>query len=269
MPEFVFSCYKPLSVSGNYHAPGFPHSNLLSPQPKVVFRVPIADQWVTGVTFDMGWDWSMDTFALLFHNASPDLSWSVEVRTDAEGPNPNQIDTSDMAAPFQPATPVYPTATSLWTRRHSVLLLPQIVYGRYVRFILYASTAADADFSVGLMTFGQRIQPEFGRDWGAGRRIVDQSTRITGRGGEQHLWRGARVPSVRWSWSHLSDAEMLRVWALMADAGESQPIVYVEDSSPTPGLHERIHYGLLTGLDYYERAQTEKSQISLKLDEWL
>lgn len=267
MSDFLFRVWQPIGVSGNYSAPGFPHSNLLNPQPKVVYRVPLAGEWLTGITFDMGWDWSMDTFALMFHNASPDLLWSVEVRTDAQGPNPNPIDTDNMLSGWQPATPVYPTA--IWFRRHSILPLPAMVAGRYVRFILYAPNGQDPDFSIGLMPFGLRVQPEYGRDWGAGRRIVDQSSRITGRGGEQHVWRGARSPSTRWSWSHLSDLEMLNLWAALSEQGESAPFVYCEDPAPTTGIHERLHYGLLTGLDYYERAQTEKSQISFKLDEWL
>lgn len=132
-------------------------------------------------------------------------------------------------------------------------------------------TAAQPTWSCGLIALGKRLEPPatFGLDWGGGRRVNDLSSVRVLDGGERGIWRRARVPEIRGSFSHLTDSELREWWRILNQVGESDSLILVEDGAPTTGQQERIHYGTLTNLDFFERRQSDKSRIDFRLTHWL
>jgi hypothetical protein len=258
---------------------GFPITNLGDPQPKTVWRSTLAGPWAYRITADLGFDYSLDTLALLFHSGpASGLFWSAWSRTAAQGNfGAGTVGESDATAWFldQPAVvaPVPPFAAGFETARlHSLHTRASLQVARYVRLSFFHPTAPS--FSAGVLAVGRRFEPQNGgagpgADWGLGRRIVDLSDVRTLDGGEGAVWRKGRVPEVRWSWSHLTDEETRTLWALKTGHGESRPLLFVEDPAATPGQQERIHYGTLRSLAFYERQQSDKSRWEATLRGWL
>jgi hypothetical protein len=274
----------PIPIQAFTNAPvfdaGFPVSNLANPQPKVVYRTSAAPPWAHRITADLGTNYLIDTIALLFHSGpATGLFWSAWSRTAAQGDfGAGTAGESDAASWFQDipavaAPHVGPVGFDFVANRFHSLYLRAGITARYVRVAVASNTAAPP-FSAGVLAVGRRFEPQNGgagpgADWGLGRRIVDLSDVRTLDGGEGAVWRKGRVPEVRWSWSHLTDAETRDLWAIKAAHGESRPLLFVEDPAATPGQQERIHYGTLRSLAFYERQQSDKSRWEGTLRGWL
>lgn len=248
---------------------------LANPQPKVTWELSFAGAWAARINIDFGRDRPIDTLGLLFHNGAIGGWMSVYGRTAAEGdfPSPGGGEPPEnLLSPNQPwrAEPTITTAT----RFHGVATFP-VASVRYVRLILFWPGLTDMQpFRAGVLAVGKRFQPGGllgGLDWGAGRKINDLSTVRVLPGGERGRWRAAKLPEVRGSWSHLTDAELREFWSIVSEVGEGEPVLLVEtpDTGGAAGAHERIHYGTLVGLDFYERRQTDKSRAEIRLQHWL
>ncbi len=249
-------------------------ANLADPQPKVAWQIPqSAGAWASAVIIDLGADRSFDTVALIATNASQWLFWSFYSKTAAQGPFSGLGETAGATAHF--------VGEIFWTPptvegalRHGVRLILAST-GRYLQFVVGSNVpGSDASFRAGCLLIGQRIQPGGplgGFDWGGGRRVLDLSAVRVLQGGERAIWKGTKVPEVRGTFSHLSDSELQRLWQLQLLVGESEPVLLVEapDTGGPAGGNERIHYGLLTGLDFFERRQSDKSRVEVRLQHWL
>ncbi|MFN7400553.1 MAG: hypothetical protein ACK5SX_16195 [Sandaracinobacter sp.] len=252
---------------------------LLNPQPKVVFEVTQEaaglGSWAIRFTVDFGQDTNFDTIALLFHNGPAGGLFEAYGRTSAQGPFASAVggespaDGLVIGSPWRAAPP--PGAT----RFHFVHAMPVAASRRYLRIVLFWPGPGPAvPFRAGIFAVGRRFQPGGvlgGFDWGAGRRVIDLSSVRTLPGGERGRWLGAKVPEVRGTWSHLTDAELSELWAIQTAVGESEPVLLVEapDTLGAASAHDGIHYGLLTGLDFFERRQTDKSRVEVRLQHWL
>lgn len=247
--------------------------NLADPQPKAVFAAtaPFSDGR-TRIDIDLGADTEIDTVALLFHDTAAISQWAVYTRTAADG-SFGGIYTTEAGFNRLPLSATRAAATIEANRYHTVAALAAPVTARYVRLLFYFNLPA-ATFRAGIAAVGKRLEPGAalglsGIDWGMGRRIQDLSDVRILDGGERGRWKKAKVPEVRGGFSHLSDAELRQWWAMLSAIGESDPMLFVEDAALTTGQQERIHYGTLTGLDFYERRQADKSRIEFRLTHWL
>jgi hypothetical protein len=143
-----------------------------------------------------------------------------------------------------------------------------------VQIALNSPDASNPNFEAGVLAIGRRFEPQNagagpGVDLGGGRALRDLSEVRELDGGELSVWRRARVPEIRFSWSQLTDAESRELWALLSAAGTSQPVLFVEDAAATPGQQERIHYGLLRDIEVLQRTQSDKSRWSATVRGWL
>lgn len=248
----------------------FPATNLFDRQPKVVCAANDAgagNPVVMIIGLDLLADQQIDTVAALFTNLSDAGTLTVYASTSAEG-----------YAAAQSGAPIYnlfgtsfamqPSTTGA-ARRH----LLATGAGRVARFleIYIVDTAANLERLIrcGVLFVGARLAPGFNFELGSGRKIVDRSTVWELEDGGTETWRKGRTPLARARWSNLSEAELRTVWSMMANLGESEPLLWVEDPDATTGQQERIHYGTWTGLDWSERVQLEKQSIDLTLREWL
>ena len=244
----------------------FPVTALLDPQPKTVLQTqPLvsAGTFYLDIDFDFGADVSIDTVAVLFSNLSlAGGTWQLNGATAAQGAAYLNTGPSIFMTDAFGVTP-----TTNASRRHAVWA-GALRTLRYLRVRL-ADTAASAErlVRIGNIVIGSRLPLTWNFELGSGRKIEDQSITRTLPGGETAFERGGRTPLFRATWSNITDAEMRAVYSLLLDLGTSAPLLIVEDPDATAGQNERIHYGLLTGLDFNERVQADKQRIDLTIRE--
>lgn len=251
--------------------PDFPSSALFDRQPKVVCAgndAGAGNPVIMIVGIDLGSDQTIDTVAALFTNLSPAGTLTVYSATEATGYNPALITNRNhfgLGVSFANIA-----ATARQSRSHLLAQGTPVGVARFLE-IYIADTAANLERLVrcGVLFIGRRFAPAFNFELGSGRKIVDRSTVWELEDGGTETWRKGRTPLARARWSNLSEAELRELWSMMANLGESEPLLWVEDPDATAGLQERIHYGTWTGLDWNERVQLEKQSIDLTLREWL
>jgi hypothetical protein len=251
--------------------PAFPALQLADPQPKAVLRTaaaPAGQAISAVVAIDLGSDQPIDVVAAMFTNLTSAATWAIWASTAAQGP---AVET----APQQLlAASAFGVAPAVAGRRHALWTAPAPITRRYVRIRLN-DTAANADrfVQLGLALAGRRLALGQGAysnfELGSGRLIQDLSTIRTLPGGETYAERGARVPEWRATWSGVTEAEYREAWALLCAAGESAPVLAVEDPDAAPGQPEAMHYGLISGLEFTERVQIDKQRLTLRIREML
>jgi hypothetical protein len=251
--------------------PAFGPSQLADPQPKAVVRTAnytAGNAMILRITIDLGADLPIDVIAPMFTNLGPAARWQIWASTNAQGPV-EEIEAFRVLAdqPFG----VIPAVSN---RRHALWTAPSPIARRYI-LVFLSDTAATGRLFIecGLVCIGRRLalgQGEYSNfELGGGRRVEDLSTIRTLPGGETYAERGARVPEWRATWSGVSEADYLEAWALLNDAGQSAPLLAVEDADQVPGQPEAMHYGLMTGLEFTERVQLDKQRLTLRIREML
>jgi hypothetical protein len=149
-------------------------------------------------------------------------------------------------------------------RQHFLLVLDEPVE---VRFIRIAGLALPA-MNIGVLAVGRAIRPKWGHEYGGGRFVVDSGVVTRLSGGGFGTSRAARAGGWQWTLGDLDDAETDALYGLQLDAGETATVLVVEDPDPTAGLNERIHWGLLSRLEPYERQDTTKTKWALRIEDW-
>lgn len=266
-------CLPIMAASANTELAAYPASNLTDVEPRRPYRQNWPAPWAFTITLDLGADKSIDTFGMLYHWGRYTSYLSLFSRSETEGPFISATDNIG-ALEWVSSHPVYPVPANSngGPDVHSIYLRPTPVTARYLRFTMFApayAPGAPGSWSCGVAAVGKRWQPTVGHDWGAGRRLVDQSGVRVLQDGGRAIDKAAKVPEFRCSYSGLSNEEMRDLWALLTQVGNSEPVLFVEDPATTPGLVERIHYGTITSSDFYERAMTEKSRMEIRVTEWL
>lgn len=268
---FILRPLRPFAVSSDSVAPAFPVSNVIDPQPKVVWQTQTgAGTWTVRLTIDLGADEAIDTVALLFHSGVGAGFASAYGRTAAQGPwpQPNTGEVAGEVIVFEKSWTE--PAAGRPARRHVLFTMPAAATYRYVRLVVFVPGTANPDWRAGVLAVGRRWQPGFNFEHGSGRLVRDLSSMEVLPGGEHVGARAAKVPIWRCTFGDLTDAELRSIWTVLQDVGESEPVLVVEDPDPgVPGLHERIHYGRFQGLSFYERTQADKSTIEVQLVNWL
>lgn len=265
---------RPLPMTMSSPETGPTIANVADPDPRLVYHLtPSTTEWTLQFDADLDADQAIDTLAMLFHDGPSGGLWRAHGRTAAQGPFGAALTETadDILFDYETwrATPPAQAA-----RFHGLKELPAPVACRHVRITVYWPGAYGIQWRLGVLAIGRRFQPggaSGGFDWGAGRRVLDLSEVRILPGGGRGRWKRARVPEVRGSFGQLTDAELAEFWALQLAVGESDPVLIVEtpDTRGALGLHDRIHYGTLAGLDFYERRQTDKSRVDIRLVHWL
>lgn len=262
------------SDSGAYFGvnPAFPITNLADPQPKTVVQSNGgAGQVGFSVDIDFGGNVSFDGIAAIGTNLSSDGYWEAFATANGTPLPAIGAETGGQRLTFtgiNSAFGVAPTTTS--PVRHA-LALGTSISRRYLRIYIKDNPAANVDgvVRVGIIAAVQLLIPAFNYELGSGRKIEDQSIIRTLPGGETAIERGGRTPLWRATFSNLLDGEMRSLWSILSEAGTSAPLILCEDPDIVSELNERIHYGLLTGLDFNERVQADKQRIDLTIREMI
>lgn len=249
----------------------FPVANLVDKQPKVVAQTAVgAGTFSTMIEIDLGANNDIDTLVLMHTNLSSAAQWRVfGVPAATAFAAPDAEPAGQLILGFAGWTNFGVMPTTRQTRRHA-LAIGSMVTVRRLRIYVRDTTPQnpEAVIRLGTLAIGRRWSPAFNFELGGGRRIQDRSSMRDMPGGEIAGLRGARVPVTRVSWGDMTDAELLALWDILSDVGESEPVLLIEDPDPTTGQCERIHYGLQSS-DFYERSMADKSRVELRLKEWL
>ncbi|MBA2717739.1 MAG: hypothetical protein H0U52_00660 [Chloroflexi bacterium] len=225
-------------------------SRVLTPDPKEAVFLTAGTH---NINFDIGSVANVDTVFLGFTgSAAWSITYSVDGVNYSQWPG-NPALRSDLVSPY------------LWSPvRHALAVLANPVLARYVTI----SATVAADFPIGLVVIGAKVQSFWGHEWGAGRPIEDTGTAERLFGGGFGINEGARVSGYQWTFGDLTDQEMLDLFALAKDRGTTRPVLVVEDPDQTVGLHERIHWGLLDRLDAYERTHLSNTRWNMRIRDW-
>lgn len=252
--------------------PEFPLGNLVDVQPKVVAQTDAAPSgnFFALIEVDLGADSVIDTLVLMHTNLSSAAQWRVfGVPAATSFGSPDTEPSGQLILGFAGWTNFGVAPTTQQRRRHALAIGAPVTVRR-LRIYVTDNTAQnpEAVIRLGTLGIGKRWGPAFNFEQGSGRRIEDRSSMRDMPGGEIAGLRGARVPVTRVTWGDMTEAELLELWDIILDAGESAPLFLIEDPDPTTGQCERIHYGLQSS-DFYERTMADKSRIELRLKEWL
>lgn len=122
--------------------------------------------------------------------------------------------------------------------------------------------------SAGVVCAGYAFKPTWDKEKGWGRRVIDTSVKRRLIGGGFGVGRGVKVPGLAWTFGDLTDAERKRLWRLMMQVGESDPVCVVEDADAVDDLGDGIHYGPFARLDAFERQHVDINRWSLAMEGW-
>lgn len=224
-------------------------SRALTPDPKE------AAFWTGGagsITLDLGVSRSIDS---VFTGYTGPANMTVETSADGSGFTalPGATLRSDDVAPDL-FTPIY----------HAFAIASAPVSARYVRI----SGNFTANTPLGVVAIGKAFVPTYGHEWGAGRPIEDTGTAERLIGGGFGIEEGVRAGGYQWTFGDLSDDETRALYAFFRDRGATRSFLCVEDPERTAGIHERIHWGILSRLDAYEREARNLNRYSFSIRDW-
>lgn len=137
---------------------------------------------------------------------------------------------------------------------------------RYLRLSL-TQPAANPTLTAGVVLVGTALLPEFGQEWGSGRRAIDTGSSTALPGGGFAVVEGARKAAWFWTLGDLTNDELDSLWEIALDRGDTRPALVVEDAAATSGLRRRIHYGKFT-FRQFERANPNRNRWELQIEEW-
>lgn len=232
--------------------------NLLRPDPREIWLDSAVGSAVT-IDMDLGVATSIDTVFLgCLYSASQDATWTItggvaaydELTLKAAG---------DLRVPER-AGRVSHFSHAFW-HGDDVLV-------RYVR-ISITQPAGASPLGIGVLMIGSAFVPEFNQVWGSGRAVKDTGSVTRLPSGGIAVVEGARYGSYKWSLEDLSNDEIDLLYEIQLDRGETRRVLVVEDPDQTPGLRNRIHYGLLTGLRPSSRKSATQGQWELAIEDWV
>jgi hypothetical protein len=239
-----------------------PVQNLLTAEPKeVIVHPPFFG--ALGLHVDFGAPRSIDSIFLGFMRNYAAGHGVQHVTAGLGGPNETILFTLNGPGGMAP------TASEEPLRRHWFVKLPAPADYRYISFQLGPGAGEPVGATIGILAIGKALQTSFNREKGGGRTIIDTGAKEARQDGGFGTGHGTVKAGFRWTWGDLSDAEVEAIYDLGLWAGERRPIVVVEDPDQTPGLNERIHYGLFDKFEAYERGDPSKHRWALSVTQWV
>lgn len=219
---------------------------LLTPDPREAFVAGGAGD--AAIALDLGGVTSVDTFFLGFTNR--DAGAAVDVYAGAG--DGALIGSATVAHSYRRAP-----------RRHAALLLAAPRVDRYFRIV----SRGAGQLVAGVAAVGLSLRPAgFDQDWG--RPISDTTAVQRQQLGSFGIDPGVTAGGLEWTMPGLTDDLRDRLYALQLDLGVGGTILVGEDADATPGLNERLHWGLLTKLEPFARQAPGESKWTMQVQDW-
>jgi len=246
----------PVSIAAITASRGSDPSRMLTNDPKEVWVDSLAGSAVT-FNIDLGSPQSLDTVFLGFTNAADAATWTVS--SGVAGPT-EQVWTS---------AAVFPSPYKIAARpRHGFVQLAGAAMARYVR-ITITQPAGSQPLYAGVVAVGAAFVPTWGREYGSGRTPIDTGSRERLPSGGFGISPGAIKSSWSWTMGDLLDDEVDTLFAMAMAFGQSYALLTIEDPDSTPGLAERIHWGVFDKLEAYERLAPGATKWAFTVEDWV
>lgn len=244
-------------LTASDEAAAFPVASLLDPSPLVVWKTTGAGSFT--LTIDLQADTELDTVYLGYTNASVSATWAIAGATAAQGPSY----IGDPGAVIQGATPI--RAAEAFAPYHAFWTGAP----RTVRHLRLSVTQSGGAFAAGNLLIGKAWRPSWNYEWEAGRAVADAS--LKERLPDGSLVIEPRGISGAWTWTFgdLTDAETRQLWRIARTYGLSRPLLVVEDPDASAGLNERLHYGVFSEIQRYNREAPDKTRWEFTFEDWL
>ena len=242
--------------TGGIGSPG----NILTPDPKEVATLSGSAQWTFDV--DLGAAYLVDSFFLGHHNLPADGASGLGTITGGTA-SPTTTTFSSAA----PGSSRAPSSFAAPRRQHDFLRLGAPVNARYFR--IWVNNAQPGTRYFGIFAVGLAFQPAFNHEWGSGRQPIDLSSVSELPSGGFGIEPGAKKSAWKFQVGDLSDTETQILWDLAEQVGISMPVLVCEDPDRTAGLNERLHYGLFTNPEAYERMSPNRARWSFQVKQWV
>lgn len=222
-------------------------SNLLTPNPKEA-AVATAD----GQSFrlDLGTPRQVDSVFVGYTSAS-------DGATLAGGYGQAAIDSAT------PAIPVAGTKRRFAPSRHFLLRTPAPFVARYIEI-----GGIPNGMTIGVAMAGLAFVPTWGQEYGSGRPITDTGSADRLFGGGFGVNDGVRASGYQFTLGDLTDDDRDELFDIVMELGGSRSGLIVEDPAQTPGLNERIHWGIMPTPEPYERFAAGATRWGLRINDW-
>jgi len=194
-------------------------ANLLTPDPKEVVSCNAGAG--VGYGLDLGAIYSIDSMFLGHLNnygSAADLEFVTGVAAHNETV---RLDANYLAEW------IAPSARSIPRRRHAFWRAAAPFNARYV--MVRGTFAGTTPVTLGVFGVGLAFQPTYNQEWGAGRQPLDTSGITELRSGGFGIDSGGKKAAYTWTLGDLTDIEVQSAWSMFEDAGNSSPIIVVED----------------------------------------
>lgn len=142
------------------------------------------------------------------------------------------------------------------------------VYPRLRRLYAAPFDATGIVYGTG-QVFNNEFRAEWGHEWGAGRPLDDTSAVERLPSGSFAIDQGVVTSGYQWTFGDLSDDERERLYDIHKAVGRHRSVLVIEDDDRTPGLYERMHWGLLAKLDTYARVDPTATTWNMQVADWL
>lgn len=248
----------PRAITALAASRGSSAANLLTDDPKEVWSDSAVGSAVS-IDIDLGAEVAIDTICLAaVYGAAAGATWSIAAGD--LGYTEITLKPSGALRAVDAAGQAPTVSHAFWTGAS--------VNVRYVRITLF-QPAGSLPLKVGRALVGKAFIPQFNKEWGAGRGVIDTGTATRLPSGGFAIAQGAKLGTYRWTFGDLSESETEQLYALQIETGQTGPLLVVEDPAATAGQRNRIHYGLLTSLRPFERRNPRQTRWELSIEEWI
>lgn len=229
---------------------------LLTPDPK---EACLFENNGTGYSLmlDYGAAVQADTAYLGYHTAAAGQSWRVYATDQTYTNVVSEIETAN--------TPLVPLGLGFPYHQFKRVAVP--VSSRYWR-VDFGLGPSNTSFTAGIFALGLAFQATWGVEMGAGRNVIDTGTAERLFGGGFAIDEGTRAAGFQWTFGDLQALEIRQLYQIVKDVGVTKTVLVVEDPDRTDGLNERVHWGLFSKLDFYERRDPANWKWSLQMSDW-
>jgi hypothetical protein len=259
---------RPAAVAAISSSRGSNVGRLLGGDPREVWR-DNAVGTTTTLSLDLGTVQPVDTLFLGYTNAGDGAILSVLSGVDA----PDETGWSGGVMPAPYTIPEDPRHGFVWRSRlvdhpqAGRIRVPDPIQARYITARVRQPVGNDPLYA-GALAVGAAFQPVFGREYGGGRTPVETGSRERLASGSFGVSPGNVKGSWDWTMGDLTADEVDALWRMAKRLGETRSVLVVEDPDVTPGLAERLHWGMFDKLQPYSRLDPALTRWSFRIEDW-
>lgn len=262
------SIVAPIPIVGITASRGSNVARLLTGNPREVW-LDNAVASVATIGIDLGSVQPVDTVFLGFTNAGDGATMVVTSGTASAGEAtwPSAV----LPAPYK--TTRRPRHGFAWRSKlvnhpeAGTIRVGDPINARYID-VRVTQPAGNAALYAGCIAAGLAFQPALGREYGGGRTPIDTGSRERLPSGGFGVSPGIVKGSWDWTMGDLYADEVDRLYDIALQLGETRDVLVVEDPEVSPGLNERLHWGMFDKLQAYERINPALTRWSFRIEDW-